>query len=191
MEALESLEDYRLAIWKEVQQFRKDVRGMGSVGSSSRKSSMFEDAGAQNGDTESEGAEEENVGAGIRPVPLSGSEELVQAMEGLDIQGDEQGELVGENGDIHSVHRLAPLPEAEQAKNFEDDPQQLQEPQLTRTRKDSALGGRLLRSLSTISVHEVTGGDSQQLYSKAAVGQYILEKSAGDAPISERPKEFA
>jgi len=191
VEALETMEEYRSAIWDEVQQFRKYVRGM--AGTPSRKSSIFESSEKDKGQVEKEVVESEST-PDVKPVPLSGSEELVRAMEGLGIDGDTLGEHVGDvYGDVHSMHRLPTLPEAGQAENFNDDQQQPQQPQdsqFTRTRRDSALGGRLLRSLSTISVHEVTGGDSQQLYSKAAVGQYIIEKSAADAPISERPKEF-
>jgi len=174
VEALETLEEYRSAIWNEIQQFRREVRGM----LPSRRSSLFVDP------------------TQTIPSPSAESEELSKVAKGLgsfilteepskDTEPIEGLPAVEQN----ASRRLAPLPESGQAEAFEEEPQQTQEH--SRIRKDSVVGGRLLRSLSTISVHEVTGGDSHQLYSKAAVGQYILEKSAADAPPSERPKEFA
>jgi hypothetical protein len=174
VEALETLEDYRSAIWNEIQQFRREVRG---ILPSSRRSSLVTDEPA------------EKVKEPSTATTSPESEELVQAMGDLDLGEETHKVEVGElPTEPHTSHRLAPLPESGQAEVFEGEAQQGQDH--SRIRKDSIIGGRLLRSLSTISVHEVTGGDSQQLYSKAAVGQYILQKSAADAPPSERPKEF-
>lgn len=204
LENFETLEDYRSAIWNEIQEFRKEVRGMGgSVSSliSSRRDEVssslrrrLEEAAAEDGGdaVSRERAAEGVVGTGEK---LTKSEELVRAMESLEL-------VDTESQHEHHPHRLVPLPESSQAQYFSEPESQSQSQiplhrdesslngSVTRTRKDSALGGKMLRSLSTISVHEVTGGDSQQLYSKAAVGQYILQKSAADAPPSERPNEF-
>jgi mitogen-activated protein kinase 7 len=60
----------------------------------------------------------------------------------------------------------------------------------TRARTSSMMSGRLLRSLSTISVHEVADNPTE-LVSKGAIGKYIGAVSASDAPPSELPKEFA
>lgn len=185
VEELETLEEYRAAIWNEIQQFRREVRGI----LPSRRISRLLDEPVKRGDILPP-ANPANPANQPPPLIAEHTEELIEAMEGLDItRSPEQQENEEVPDELHGSRRLATLPETEQADVFEDDAQQTQE--YSRVRKDSVIGGRLLRSLSTISVHEVTGGDSHQLYSKAAVGQYILEKSAADAPPSERPKEFA
>jgi len=66
-----------------------------------------------------------------------------------------------------------------------------------RSRTGSTAGGevtrKLLRTLSTVSIHESVEGLPGGLAGIAPIGKYIVEKEAteADAPPSEIPRDFA
>jgi hypothetical protein len=64
-----------------------------------------------------------------------------------------------------------------------------------RSRTTSMAGGevtrKLLRTLSTVSVHESAQGLAGGLADIAPIGKYIVHSTAADAPPSEMPRDFA
>jgi hypothetical protein len=203
IEDLETVEDFRDAIWKEVQEYREEVRrhsylagarnSRHSLARSRTTSYVDESAAVAASDITIRQASIAEVSQQISEVRLDDE----RADPGLP-RGSDMMDPIASYGDARRASMLQTV--EENGGQFEATanhvpyrpPSVVQEDGATyvRPRTVSAVGGKLLRSLSTISVHEVAG-DAGELAAKAPIGRYIVEKSAAaDAPPSELPREF-
>jgi len=197
IESLETLEEFREAIWNEVQEFREEVRNLsfllaprddrpptrlsrtadsldrGSIPSTERNVACPEELATEFQSTtltDTSGSEQNGSSTAADPMTVYGDARRASILQ-----------PVAEDSTLP-----ASSPSEHKATSQHDS---VSHHGHARTRTTSMMGGRLLRSLSTISVHEYAE-DTAQLAAKAPVGRYIVEKSAADAPPSELPKEF-
>ncbi|KZS94596.1 kinase-like protein [Sistotremastrum niveocremeum HHB9708] len=213
-ERLETFEEFRDAIWTEIQEFRKEVRGLSFIsgsGSSIRRSIDYEN---QTMSPRSNIVRDIDGPDGpFFPPAVPESEEIATPPPPSDDEGDDEDEE--DDGPLVTTSRhetnseqpaaFDPMQAYSDARRASTLPESVPEassiafPRVAsednfiypaRSRTTSMItGGRLLRTLSTISIQEVAE-DATQLAAKAPVGRYIVEMSAADAPISELPKDF-
>lgn len=221
IEELETMEEYRAAIWKEIEEYRHEVRGVSDLsGAPIRRVSVSGGSGPRakqhsltregiepdviiespGEGTLGEGVEEEHDDALGPPPPThrpaTPSDPLISYARRSSIlqQPSRQGSTY--NSPLPSTQNLAssytdglvtsepgPLPQG----SVVFPTQGYVVP--ARSRTGSTVGGemtrRLLRTLSTVSIHESLAAGEH-----APMGKYIVEKPTTDAPPSEMPREF-
>jgi len=213
IEELETLDEFRQALWHEIEEFRREVRGINLAicGSQPRMKSeaevtevKLETTDERSGDIEKK--DEKDTGAAVppapshlRPRPTTPSDPVVSyARRSSIMQPSHQGST-------YNSPRIPYLPQI-------DGPAISAEPGSipaggiafpsqgyvfpARSRTASTVGGevtrKLLRTLSTVSIHESAAGLEGGLAGIAPIGKYIVEGQAteADAPPSEMPREF-
>ncbi len=221
IEELETMEEYRAAIWKEIEEYRHEVRGVSDLsGAPIRRVSVSGGSGPRAkqhsltragidpdviNESPGEGTLGERVEEGhddaLGPPPLTHrpatpSDPLISYARRSSIlqQPSRQGSTY--NSPLPSTQNLAssyadglvtsepgPLPQGSVA--FPTQGYVVP----ARSRTGSTVGGemtrRLLRTLSTVSIHESLAAGEH-----APMGKYIVEKPTTDAPPSEMPREF-
>lgn len=243
IEELETMDQFREALWKEIEDFRKEVRGIGvevdylgrmtrggsTVGAQRKRSterregrvvpnspevtgSSAEVVG-EKGDQEGGQTERDNVGTlrvppdTARPTtptdPLltyakrstimgpsrqgsTFSSPMVHAHQGL--PSYVEGQLHAEPGSMGSVGGEVIFPSAGRAESYILP---------ARSRTTSITGGgevsrKLLRTLSTVSIHESIEGLPAGMAGVTELRKYIMGKqpTEADAPPSEMPRDF-
>ncbi|CAK5273973.1 unnamed protein product [Mycena citricolor] len=232
IERLDTLEDLRLALWNEIQDYRKEVRGGiddedDEVASEEADEEVLQLAEGisrlpveetfasepepapipeEEGEEEDQAAKTEPVPEPIwPPPPPPPADKVVQptdpvasyARRSSIMQPTRQGSIYG-----------SPRPPSQQP-SFTESPQTAEPTQGgssiafpsqgyvipgARSRTGSTVGrgeGRkLLRTLSTVSIHESAEGLAGGLGDIAPIGRYIVESnpSEADAPVSEMPR---
>ncbi|KAF9221333.1 Pkinase-domain-containing protein [Gyrodon lividus] len=215
IEKLETLEEFREALWKEIEDYRMDVRGLKPEAASPGKSikSPMTEAGSTPLDVSlPRVSSPKQEGDAIDTlVPPTTTSELLRSTTPTDPV-------------VTYARRSSILPPARQSSTSTyNSPltSTIQHPLPTmtdglpttsghgvafpsetyvvpaRSRAASTTGGdislrKLLRTLSTVSIHESVEGLPDGLAGVAPIGQFITgQKSDADAPPSEMPMEFA
>lgn len=244
IEKLETLEEFREALWNEIEDYRREVRGInldlsglpirrvsigtGSISRSKSEKESLEQAAASLPMSSPETAATETVTVGetdvaapkeeqasdaglalptapdqLRPQPPTPTDPVVTyARRSSIMQPSRQGSTFN-----------SPLPVPHQHLPFYTDGSLHTEPGSippggvvfpsqgyvlpARSRTASIAGGgevtrKLLRTLSTVSIHESVEGLPGGLAGLAPIGKYIMERQTteADAPPSEMPREF-
>jgi mitogen-activated protein kinase 7 len=228
IEELETLEEFREALWSEIDEFRREVRGInldlsglpiygGSPSQPTKvqnetevttaeevqveaKMKMEEPSEAVTKDDEKETSPVLPAPSHLRPRPTTSTDPLVTyARRSSIMQPSHQG----------STYNSPRIPY--QHLPYMDGPVMTAEPGSipagsiafptqgyvlpARSRTASTAGGevtrKLLRTLSTVSIHESAVGLEGGLAGIAPIGKYIVERQTeADAPPSEMPREF-
>lgn len=222
IETLETLEEFRQAIWNEVQDFRMDVRNLkeqvslprvmeesGQSAPSSKGSPVF---------STEESKEAESKMPGVRPLPQvknteRGSEGMADTVTGTAVAPTPTDPVVSysrrpsilQPTRQSSMYSSPPGPTSQQPwpGNIEGLPPNshgVPFPGQTyvvpaRSRAPSMAGDvgarKVLRTLSTVSIHESAEGLPGGLAAVAPIGKFIVgQKSEADAPPSEIPNDF-
>ncbi|KAG5647459.1 hypothetical protein DXG03_009390 [Asterophora parasitica] len=241
IEELETLDDFRAALWNEIEEYRREVRGIppedipsvpppdaspvltpfpqteppGMVWEPSVVVENIDEA--MEGLEEKEGAErvEEKEEGGLH-MPESLRKRFSSSPENYLRQGSTPTDPVVTYARRSSILQpsrqgstyTSPMPSTQQLPTFIEDstaslgagtvvfPSQQGYVVPARSRTGSMAGGevtrRLLRTLSTVSIHESVEGLAGGLAGIAPIGKYIVENEPGeeDAPPSEMPREF-
>ncbi|TFK26179.1 Pkinase-domain-containing protein [Coprinopsis marcescibilis] len=235
IEQLETLEDFRKALWEEIEDYRREVRGINlevipHLAALSRKSASVPDSEAPTtsaGESDAPSTLETAVaGEATKGVlkttipkdedhthPLSSPEQqyrgngqgitdpvVTYARRSSILQPSRQGSVY--NSPI--AHHYMPTfiegqastdPHASEVGTIAF-PTQPGYVVPARSRTGSTVGGseigrRLLRTLSTVSIHETGQGRAGGLADIAPIGKYIVGgQTEADAPPSEMPRDF-
>ncbi|RDB23713.1 Mitogen-activated protein kinase SLT2/MPK1 [Hypsizygus marmoreus] len=238
IEQLETLDEFREALWNEIEEYRREVRGV-NLGFSTLSIRV---PGQPQPSADSEKIQESPPTAPLAVAKMTDGEEVAVAQEKKETakaeevktddrrshtpgpehfrrQGSTSNDPVvtyarrsslmqpSRQGSTYS----SPLPSAQHLPTFTEGPTQTEPGTLgpgsvvfptqgyvvpARSRTGSMAGGeftrRLLRTLSTVSIHESAEGLAGGLAGIAPIGKYIVENQTAeaDAPPSEIPRDF-
>jgi len=237
VEELQTLDEFREALWDEIEDFRREVRGMNLdlSGLPIRRSRTQTGSGTLSSVQD----EEESVQVSKRDVVVGGmtSETVVSPEELTETDKQERAKGEVEPASPEHLQQLAtqtdpvvtyarrssilqpsrrgstytsPVP-ASHVPTYTQGPANAESGQVgpgsvvfpsqgyvvpARSRTASTVGGeftrKLLRTLSTVSIHESAEGLPGGLGEIAPIGKYIMDRreTEADAPPSEMPREF-
>ncbi|KAG6812746.1 hypothetical protein H0H92_000792 [Tricholoma furcatifolium] len=234
IEQLETLEDFRTALWNEIEEYRREVRGLplddfDDIPKPAAELQPFPQTEEPPSTTNIVEMIDNNSGLAI-PMAAVESEEVKQpemlraqlssSPEHFLRQGSTPTDPVvtyARRSSILQPHSRqgstypSPLPSSQHLPTYADGPVHA-EPRSqgtgsvafptqqgyvvpARSRTGSMAGGevtrKLLRTLSTVSIHESVEGLAGGLASIAPIGKFIVEgQTEADAPPSEMPKHF-
>ncbi|KAF8552400.1 Pkinase-domain-containing protein [Imleria badia] len=212
IEKLETLDEFRDALWKEIEDYRMEVRGMKPETSpfpsvaekdqvqSSPSLSPVKSLRSPTTDRDSKFLDADHLDT-LAPPTITGSETF-HATEPTDpvvtyarrssfIPPGRHSTSPMASTVQHPLPAVDGLPTTSNAIEFPSETYVVP----ARSRAPSTTGGditvrKLLRTLSTVSIHESAEGLPGGLAGVALIGRYITDREA-DAPISEMPLEFA
>jgi mitogen-activated protein kinase 7 len=229
IEELETLEEFREALWNEIEEFRREVRGINLDLSGFPIRRVTPSQSRVNGEMEVPTAEEVKEEA-----ILEKTEEPPQTAEKMEAENDTNTALPGPSHLrqrpttptdplVTYARRSSIMQPSRQGSTYNspripyqhlpyiDGIAMTAEPGSVppgsvafpsqgyvlpaRSRTGSTVGGevtrKLLRTLSTVSIHESAAGLEGGLAGIAPIGKYIVERQTeADAPPSEMPREF-
>ncbi|KAI6125445.1 kinase-like protein [Pisolithus croceorrhizus] len=228
IEKLETLEEFREAIWNEIQDYRLDVRGLkeeeAPLPPVSEESSQSSGKGSPAGSTlkEPTGREETGKISDSGSLPLVGSPERIE--EGPETAVSTVVPRMGPTPTptdplVTYARRSSIIQLPRQPSTYNSPPASTSQqpwpssidglptnsnavpfpgqtyvvPARSRAPSTAAdIGARqLLRTLSTVSIHESAEGLPGGLAAVAPIGKYIVARTSGaDAPPSEIPRDF-
>lgn len=207
IEKLQTLDEFRDALWKEIEDYRMEVRDMGerdqveslpslSPEQSKRSATMERDSKYLDASLSRVGSPRgERDGADTLAPPTITASETFHAVEPTD-----PVMTYARRSSILLPARQSTSPSA--VDGYATASHGIEFPSKTyvvpaRSRAASTTGGditarKLLRTLSTVSIHESVEGLPGGLAGVAGIGRYITDQeSEADAPASEMPLEFA
>lgn len=248
IEELETLEDYREALWKEIEDYRREVRGVLDISGMPIRRPVSDDSSSSTRRKSASAAEPDNntletvvEQEPAAPVISEGDSTIVseptndtivhvdepveddekrdqdqalpvprRVVESADpvVTYARRSSIISRQGSVYN----SPLT-AHHVPAFVDGPLNSEPGPLppqggiafptqgyvvpARSRTGSTVGGevtrRLLRTLSTVSIHESAEGLAGGLGQIAPIGKYIVEANettGADAPASEMPRDF-
>ncbi|KAG6910031.1 hypothetical protein DXG01_013755 [Tephrocybe rancida] len=239
IEELETLEEFRTALWNEIEEYRREVRGMPINDPDDIPGVLVEPQPFPQAEEPLEPSEPRAVAQttsdkptdDVPPLPILDKHEEVKKPEVLRArlssspehflrQGSTTTDPVVTYARRSSILQppsrqgstyTSPLPSTQQLSPYTDGPTQTEPRPMgtgsvvfptqqgyvvpARSRTGSMAGGevtrKLLRTLSTVSIHESVEGLAGGLAGVAPIGKYIVEgQTEADAPPSEMPREF-
>lgn len=239
IEELETLEDFRTALWNEIEEYRREVRGLpiddpadfpsasiqpflqteepqnsGAICSIAQNTTDDKSGNGATTTTDAERQEETEPLEGMLRAGLSSSPE--QCLRRGSIAKDPVVTYAHRSSILQPLSRQgstypSPVPATQHLLTTIEGQIQVESRSLgtgsvvfptqqgyvvpVRSRAGSVAGGeatrKLLRTLSTVSIHESVEGLEGGLAGIAPIGKYIMEgRTEADAPPSEIPGEF-
>lgn len=239
IEKLETLDDYREALWNEIEDFRREVRGVSDLSGQPIHRVSVSGGSKESGRRSNASVHEHLQGRTGEPDVIVESPEAERPLSAVPTEVDEEGTLIPQAAPIPRPRSItsasaadpvvtyarrssilqpsrqgstfnSPQPTHQKLPSFTESPMQA-EPQLppgsiafptqgyvvpARSRTGSTVGGevtrKLLRTLSTVSIHESAEGLAGGLGQIAPIGKFIVERqtTGADAPPSEMPRDF-
>ncbi len=231
IEEIQTIEEFREAIWNEIEEYRKEVRGVsdlsgvpirrvsGESGSRAKRSrtrevepdvivdSPAEDLSKSVVVEEEEPPSEEQAKRESSLIPPTGTYRPTTPTDPLvSYAGARRSSILQQHSRQGSAYSSSPVAPSQALSGSYTEGSVTTEPGSlpqggivfptqgyivpARSRTGSTVGGevtrRLLRTLSTVSIHESLG-DAADV---PPIGKFIVEKQTTDAPPSEMPREF-
>ncbi|KAG6857465.1 hypothetical protein H0H87_003532 [Tephrocybe sp. NHM501043] len=239
IEELETLEDFRTALWNEIEEYRREVRGMPIDDAEDVPGVLVETQPFTHAKeppnikpTADAEKDDERPKDDVTPITVCDKQEEVKRPEVLRARLSSSPEHFLRQGSTttdpvvtyarrssilqppshQSSTYTSPLPSTQHLPSYTEGPPTQTEPRSigagcvvfptqqgyvvpARSRTGSMAGGevtrKLLRTLSTVSIHESVEGLAGGLASVAPIGKYIVEgQTEADAPPSEMPRDF-